>query len=207
MSKMIRKCKNLVLVVFVSLFVACDPVSCYDTLYFVRIFYNAKNEARTGIVLELYRYDGWEWTHDTAAWNEEHPRMWSLTDNDVFVETNGSFSIRRVRTEIEYGEPMQEVYSSFGGECSCNFESRIKDTRGWLTIYNLQDTSRYSFSVYEEGMPFVEHVWMQDTTDMRPRADYVSEFYITITDSDLAAMQKDYSMLEKFPQYYGTAGK
>ncbi|MBQ8704266.1 MAG: hypothetical protein IJ524_07830 [Bacteroidales bacterium] len=65
----------------------------------------------------------------------------------------------------------------------------------------------YSFSVYEEGMPFVEHVWMQDTTDLIPKADYVSEFYITITDSNLAAMQKDYSMLEKFPQFYGERKK
>ena len=56
-------------------------------------------------------------------------------------------------------------------------------------------------------MPFVKHVWMQDTTGLTPKADYVSEFYITITDSDLAAMQKDYTMLEKFPQYYGERKK
>ena len=78
---------------------------------------------------------------------------------------------------------------------------------GEVTLYNLLDTAKFTFSSYEEGMPFVEHVWTQDTTDMRPRADYVSEFYITITDSNVAAMQKDYSMLEKFPQYYGGQGK
>ena len=74
---------------------------------------------------------------------------------------------------------------------------------GWMAIYNIRDTTRFSFSSYEEGMPFVEHTWTKDTAGLFAETDYVSEYYITVTDSNLSAMQKDYSMLEKFPQYYG----
>ena len=195
-----------VLVLMIPFFVSCFPEKLGDIKSY-RLYYFVENKSEVPVVLELYRKTGLAESRDTSLWNEEHPLYWPLQEDDCCLMEGSviKYCIQRIRATIESGFARSELFSQYVFYFT---DHNVRDELlGWLTIYNLQDTSKYSFSVYEEGMPFVEHVWMQDTTDMRPRADYVSEFYITVTDSNLAAMQKDYSMLEKFPQYYGGQGK
>lgn len=183
-------------------FTSCDP--WYPT-WDIRERFFVENNTEMPIILELCSLEptGWGGLSDTTGWHGNHPYLCPLEDGD-FEYYSGSRILCRVRSYVNPFFSETEIFSVFFrmidklDDCTCY---------GIVSLYNLQDTTVFSFSAYEEGMPFVEHVWMQDTTDMRPRADYVSEFYITVTDSNLAAMQKDYSMLEKFPQYYGGQGK
>ena len=190
----------MLLALFSFVFTSCDP--WYPTNN-IRLCFKVENMAAMPIYIEFYRMTGWRSINDTAVWNEWYPYLFPLGEEDLRCD-NHSTMVRRVKALVNPGFICTDIFHIVYGYVD-NWEEN--SCYGDVSLYNLRDTTMFSFSAYEEGMPFVEHVWMQDTTDMRPRADYVSEFYITITDSNLSAMQKDYSMLEKFPQYYGGQGK
>ena len=193
-------------------FSSCVPELDYPTWNIYLCFF-VENNSTTPVIVEFYGQTefGWGQISDTAMWNEYYPYLSPLEDADLGGGSTVSppaFSVIKCRAVISPDFPRTEVFHLLWWDCDLLDENSYW---GEVAIYNLRDTTAFSFTEYEEGMPFVSHVWRPDSIQPDPqinlRADYRNEFSITITDSNLSAMQKDYSMLEKFPQYYGGQGK
>ena len=190
-------------------FSSCVPEYDYPSYNIYECFF-VENNSETPVIIEFYRLVGWDHTSDTARWNEYYPFLCPVEEADIDFEWESSnyWLVQRCKAVILPDFPRTEIFHVMWWGTDCLEE---KLCMGDVTLYNLCDTTAFMFKEYEEGMPFVTYVWREDSILPDPqvniRADYRSEFSITITDSNLSAMQKDYTMLEKFPQYYGGQGK
>lgn len=197
------------LFLFVSiLLVSCDPehpgVACN-----AHCEWFAENKTCKTILLEYV---------------DNHPHAYTNSDME---ESCGCIQQETYQTFVErYGNRpvIEELHARFliDGECGMRMymlkrgsiiseecsECQITNGTLWITkIYNLTDTTRYNSDGYEYGyyenfytssVPFTSLQWHYD-----PETDTNYTYcYLTIDSSALAAMQKDYSMLEQFADYY-----
>ena len=185
-------------------FTSCDP--SYPTWYVYECFF-VENKSNSPVIIEFYRLTGWDYISDTAKWNDYYPYLCPLEDSDIQDDGSESvsFVVQSCKAIVNPGSLRMEIFHLLWWVDADYLEEK-NACFGRVTLYNLRDTTSFSFTEYEEGMPFVEHVWREDSIQPDPqiniRADYRTEFSISIDELSLSAMQKDYTMLEKFPQYF-----
>lgn len=90
-------------------------------------------------------------------------------------------------------------------ERRCNGKPTQHTSQYWYNdgtwIYNLTDTTSIDFLCSPYDNPWFETSWgMRDLT-------YINRHQLTVTDSLVGLMRKDYSMLERFADYYSSAGQ
>jgi hypothetical protein len=72
-----------------------------------------------------------------------------------------------------------------------------------MNLYCLSDTTYRHWAEWDENNAPIKIVQRGPYTAVEGTKIWYSDYYLTINDSLLGTMQKDYSMLEKFPEYYG----
>lgn len=187
------------------LYTSCDPFRerypCKSHEEWV-----AENKTSKEIILEYVDRHG---THFSQSDLDELYEYINQTPYDTFVVIYGNpqmyflgvqFLISGVSEATTYILEKASPYSYYG-RCG---EKPSSNGSIWETyIYNLTDTTEFDLSGrigdgYTGSEPFTSLQWYYDTaTD----TTYVY-CYLTIDSSSLAAMHKDYTMLEKFADYY-----
>ena len=160
----------------------------------------AENDGHVGTMREHCDFD---------AWNSAHPDLLPLDSNDVVFEFQKFYGIDKIRSMITPYMPEKDVYSiriyKFIEPDDVDYYNYSR-FRCILTLFNLRDTTVWSSTTCENAESFItgSHYTNDNATDSLLAVDlfFRNDFHITINDSCLAAMHKDYSMLELFPEYY-----
>ena len=125
-------------------------------------------------------------------------------------------------TDVGYKEV--EIKNNSVGEIEFIKKEKLKDDGGWTIyggngepihamvdinlkiscIYNIFDTSRYCFEPHQQQYEPIDSMFLNGTDSKISGTAWnvIEHINITIQNNLLDIMCKDYSMLEKFPEYY-----
>ena len=176
----------LLLSVSASCFLACDtPFSCYNhDLY--SITNNTDKDVALMVIIDGCINDSPDFT---------------IEDTVLYLAGNGNTYTYKSFTIISHpGESIDTAIYIMMGEEDCDGKDRphyLYYTYGnGARVYNLTDTTSIELLYQPYENPWFDFVWY----NYCPK--YVNHYHLTMTNDKLSEMQKDYSMLTRFADYY-----